>query len=185
MSMRAFKVLLLTATIAFFAASAWADGVDPSIKIIPGGGSTATTAGLTAADPIFVYDGSGVTDWLLDNTSLPTLSPGESLSSLPSSEVYVEIIPYPGENLAYFESELWNCVTDPPITTACGALPGPQGILDEELVTPAIEFGFIGPFYQGEDIGISVPEPSTVLLLLVGLPIVFAFGFKKRQVTLA
>lgn len=202
--MRAFKVLLLTLTLAFFAVSAWGDGAtDPNVKLEGGGGSQPTTAGLTATDPIFVTDGSGDNAFQLTNTSLPTLSPGEPLSSVSVSDLFVEVIPYFGENLDFFASEGWTCEAVPPTATSC-SFPTTAGLYSSAaaqgfgsnvdectayngaiLACPAVEVEFVGPFYYGEHIIISVPEPGTVLLLLVGLPIVFAFGFKKRQTLLA
>ena len=187
--MRAFKVLLLVLTLAIFTASVRADGIpDPTVTVQPSGKSTPTTDGGSAADPIFVTDGSGTTNWYLDS---PTVAADGLL--------YVEIIPYEGENIGTFLAEAWNCSIDPPTTTACGIVPSPQGLLSNAVLQgftyigdcttpysdptacPAVEAVFSGPFTYNEDIGISVPEPRSVLLLLIGFPVVLAFGVKKRN----
>lgn len=195
--MRVPKVLLLGMALAFFSASAWGDGAtDPTIKMGAGGGSGATMDGATAADPIFVTDASGTSDWYLDN---PTIAA--------DGEVFVEVIPYEGESLATFLAETWTCEAEPPTTTSCGFLPGLQGLLSSAdaqgftyvagcsslsptgapvtVACPAVEVEFMGPFTVGEDVSIDVPEPRTILLLFFGLSVAFVLGFKKRQTLLA
>lgn len=178
--MRALKLAMLATSLALFSSSAWADGAppDPTVKVQPGTGSTATTDGGTAADPIFVADGSGISDWLLNSTTVAS-----------DGELFVEVVPYVGENLAYFDSELWTCASDPPTTTSCafvnaqGTANSTLGVTGGELISGyGIEVVFFGPFTVGEDVGISVPEPCSGLLLLIGLGMVFAFGLRKKQV---
>jgi archaellin len=182
--MRILKVLLLTLTLALFAAPAWGDGApDPTIYVQPGHGSTPTDAGASASDPIFVTDNS-ITDWLLDSSAYAN---NTSTDDTNTNELFVEVIPGAGESEATFLAEVFNCVTDPPTTTACGfvAAQGTNG--EGGIVYPAVEAVFEGPFYQGEDITISVtPEPGTALLLFVGVAVFLAYyGLRKRQAILA
>ena len=179
--MRILRVLLPALALAIFAASAWGDGLpDPTIVVQPGRGSEATDAGASAADPIFVTDGS-ITDWLLDSSAYENNTASNDINS---NVLFVEVTPAAGESEATFLAEVFNCATDPPTTTSCGFVAA-QGISGESLVYPAVEVAFAGPFYYGEDITISVPEPRTALLLFVGLAFLVAFGLKKRQAILA
>jgi hypothetical protein len=181
LTMSILKVLLPTLALAMFTASAWGDGVpDPTVRVQQGNGSTPTDAGASAADPIFVTDQS-ITNWLLDSSAYEN---NTATNDTNSNELFVEVIPAEGESAATFLSEVFNCATDPPTTTSCGFVAA-QGISGESLVYPAVEVEFSGPFYYGEDITISVPEPRTALLLFVGLVLLVAFGLKKRQAILA
>ena len=161
--MRILKVLLPTLALALLSASAWGDGApDPTITIQKASGSTATETGEAQTDPLMVLDASGTTDWLLNN---PTIAEDGAL--------YVEVIPYTGENLAYFNTEVWQCAFSPPTTTGCGFVMTMGSV-------PGYEFVFYGPFTVGEDIGISVPEPNALFLLIFGLGVFLAYGFRKR-----
>jgi len=168
--MRIFKILILALTLAFLSTPAWGDGAspDPTIVVQPGHGSTDTETGEAQSDPLVVLDGSGVTDWILQNPVIAA-----------NGELFVEVVAYPGENLSYFNTEQWQCASDPPTTTSCFF------VQTMGSNTDGYEFVFYGPFTENEDIGISVPEPGTVLLLFVGLALLFAFGLKKRQAILA
>lgn len=177
--MRVLYLVMLAMALALFSTSAWGDGAppDPTVRVQPGSGSTPTTDGGTAADPIFVAAGSGISDWLLDSATVAS-----------DGELFVEVVPSVGADLTFFNSEFWQCAADPPTTTACyevnaqGTANGTLGITNGELIPGyGLEFVFIGPFTQGEDVGISVPEPRSAVLLLIGLVILFAFRPEKKR----
>jgi hypothetical protein len=191
--MKAIKVLLLTLAFAFFAASAWADGTDPTIKMGAGGGSEQTFDGSTAADPIFVTDAPGTYDFYLENSVIAE-----------DGEVFVEVIPMQGETVANFLAETWNCQAEPPTTTSCSFLSSYQGLYTSaaaqgygyvssctgfsatgapaNVACPGIEVEFTGPFTVGEDVGITItPEPSSILLVCFGLAITVILAFRKAS----
>jgi hypothetical protein len=190
--MKVGRVLILVLSMAALAMMARADGVtDPQIKLGPSGKSTHTTDGATAADPIFVADATGTSNWFLDNPSIAA-----------NGAVYFEVVPFQGESFAQFLSESWVCVPEAPVATGCGFLAGLQGLLSNAVAQgftylqgctgfdasanpttvacPAVEVVFTGPFTQGEDVSLSVPEPSVFLMLLAGLPLALLLVLKKR-----
>ena len=193
--MRILKALVLALTLAFLSAPAWGDSAppDPSIILAGGGGSQPTTAGGSAADPIFVTDYS-VTDFRLTDPAL---------ESAPYTTLYVEVVSNLSETNSQFATEGFTCVAVPPTSTGCGFMT-PQGLFNNIpdglssnvtsctdysgaiIACPAVEAEFYGTFTYDEDIRISVvPEPATMLLLLVGLAFFFTFAFKKRRTILA
>ena len=195
--MRILKALVLALTLAFLSAPAWGDSAppDPNIIMAGGGGSQDTTAGGSAADPIFVTDYS-VTDFRL--TGPPDTLPGTLLYTA----LYVEVVSNLSETNSQFAAEDFTCTAVPPTSTSCGFI-SPQGLFSyipegfsnvasctdysgATIACPAVEAVFYGAFTDDEDIRISVvPEPATMLLLLVGLAFFFAFAFKKRRTILA
>lgn len=195
--MRIVKVLLLVLALAFLSAPAWGDGAppDPRIILAGGGGSISTSAGGTAADPIFVTDYS-VTDFLLTGPS------GTLPGALLYTALYVEVVSNLSETNSQFAAEDFTCTAVPPTSTSCGFV-SPQGLFGyipegfsnvtsctsfsgPAIACPAVEAVFYGNFTDGEDIRISVvPEPATMLLVFVGLAVFFVFGFKKRRTILA
>jgi hypothetical protein len=106
------------------------------------------------------------------------------------AEVYVEVVPQEGESAAQFNSEKFSCVAG--LAATCSTV-GPMEI-------PAVEFVFDGtciqncapdsdapPVYAnflsaGDIVGVSVPEPNGIALLLVGLVALLAFGVRRREV---
>ena len=154
------KVLVVLALVAMFASIASADPVDPKITINKGGGSPTTTSGSTRTDPIIVYDGSGTTDWLYEGPSTTTL--------------FVLILPaLTPDGPAIFADEIWVC--DPGLALSCGSVlsSNPNGI----------EFAFVaaqGVFVPGLDLQVTVPEPNTLILMLVGALGLGLVAWKRR-----
>jgi hypothetical protein len=152
---------------ATFSASAWADGIpgDPIITIKKGGGSPTTTAGATQNNPIVVADGSGISDFLYEGP--------------PTTLLFVEVIPAASDITGgILLSEFFTC--DPGIALACASVSPVQ--------IPAVEFAFFGPqglFVPGLDLQISVPEPSTLLLLGVGIAGLLLLAAKHSKLALA
>lgn len=172
--MRLSRILAVVAMIGLSAAIVKADGVDPNITISKGGGSIVTTAGGSQNNPIIVFDGSGVTDFLYEGPA--------------TNQLYIEVIPVNSpEAIAFFQTEFFSC--SPGLAAACFSVspctPG-EGSTCPTPPLPAVEFVFIGPagsqFIQpGLDIGVSVPEPSTLVLLLGGLGSLIGFGMKRKE----
>lgn len=157
-----------------FAGLAHADGTDPNVTINKGGGSPMTTAGATQNDPLVITDASGDNDFLYEGPA--------------TNEFFVEVIPYTGEDLTYFENENWTCT--PGLATTCGYVspctPG-AGATCPDPPLPGFEFAFYGPTTPGADfitpgldIEVITPEPQTLALLLGGLGLLFWFGMKRR-----
>ncbi len=154
------RVLLVLTIAAIFSAMASADPIDPKITINKGGGSPTTTSGSTRTDPLTVYDGTGVNDFLYEGPA--------------TNWFYVLILPsLDPHQAANFPDEVWTC--DPGIALTCGTVlsSNPNGI----------EFAFNaaqGVFVPGLDIVVLTPEPNVLILLLFGgLGVVFLAGRKK------
>lgn len=156
---------------------AHADGVpiDPNItihKIQGGGDPMGPGTGDAQSNPLIIDDGSGLNTFTYTGPD--------------TSVFYVEIVPAPGESDAFFESEIFKCT--PGAAADCGGV-SPAGPL------PAFEFVFTGPFtvdgvsvpdiVNGDTLQVGAPEPTTVLLLLVGMASLVGFSLKRRQVTVS
>jgi hypothetical protein len=129
-------------------------------------------------NPIVVADGSGVSNFeYCEEGGCGGLG-----------EVFLEVVPAAGESLAQFENEFFTCV--PGQAATCFTVSAaPAG-----LNIPAVEFAFVGqvvdgqvvPFLNpGDIVGVSVPEPNGMLLLLVGLVSLVGFGLKRKESNLA
>jgi hypothetical protein len=125
------------------------------------------------SDPLVVTDADTTSNFVYTGTN-------------PIGIMYVEIVPQEGESDAFFESEDFSCV--PGLAASCFSS-SPAGPL------PAVEFKFEGPVVDGviqsflnpgDIVGVVVaPEPGTMLLLLSGLVSLFAFGLRRRSVSVA
>jgi hypothetical protein len=156
------KLLFLVLAAGIFSAAAWADPIDPTITIKKGGGSPTTTHGAAQSDPIILMDGFGSQDFLYEGVA--------------TNFLFIEVIPGANdEGGAKFLSELFTCA--PGLATECFAV-SPKQI-------PAVEFAFLAPtgvFVPGLDVQvleISAPEPTTILMLGLGMAGLMLLG-KKR-----
>ena len=158
------KFLFLVLAAGIFSAAAWADPIDPTITIKKGGHSPITTHGASQSDPIILMDGFGVQDFLYEGIA--------------TNFLFIEVIPGANdEGGAKFLSELFTC--DPGLATSCFSVSPTQ--------VPAVEFAFFAPtgvFVPGLDIQvdeISVPEPTTMLMLGLGLAGLLLLGSKRMN----
>jgi PEP-CTERM motif len=185
--MKIWKLVLAVSLVATWglmsAAGAKADGVpDPNITI----GKTASPGGdppdgATDTDPLVITDDSGSTTFTYTGPD--------------TAEFFVEIIPFAGENLATFESEIFTC-TPGAGAVSCGSAPvctefeagGP--FPDCPANGPAQEFVFVGPtdengnlvpfIFTGDTLIVTTPEPSAIVLLVIGLASLVGFGWRRR-----
>jgi PEP-CTERM motif len=189
--------LLVAASVVIAAPGAKADGVqDPNITIGSGKGSIPTTAGGSDLDPIQTTDENNGVVFCYGVLSGGTCVAGDDLPAL--SAVYVEVTAYAGEDPTFFQSESWTC-TPGAGATSCGTAPvcnsaqsGAMGCPDPSI--SAFEFVFFAKdgqgnnvdfFQPGEEITVYTPEPGALLLLLMGIGAVVAFGLRRRQGLLA
>ena len=180
--------MLVATSSLMLAKSAKADGLsDPNITI----GKTALGVppgdpadGAADNDPLVITDDSGTTNLTYGGPD--------------TAELFVEITPFVGESLTTFENEIFTC-TPGAGAVSCGAV----GVCTQAIEAagascpvngPAQEFVFIGPddangnpmpfVFTGDQLEIvTAPEPSAVLLLMVGL--LALFGLKRRRSNLA
>jgi len=194
-----FSRLVLTVSLGILAASsslmmakaAKADGLaDPNITI----GKTSLSCGPTCDpavgaadnDPLVITDDSGTTNFIYGGPD--------------TAEFFVEIIPFAGEDLTTFENEIFTCTPGAGAAT-CGAVGVCTQNIEAEgadcpLNGPAQEFVFIGPkdgngnpipfIFTGDSLQIiTAPEPSAILLLVIGLASLVGFGWRRRSTNAA
>jgi hypothetical protein len=157
--------------VATFSASAWADGIpgDPTIKIKKGGGSPTTTSGSSQSDPIILMDGFGLQDFLYEG--------------IVTNFLFIEVIPGANdEGGAFFKTELFTCDPSGGLATSCFAVSPTQ--------IPGVEFAFFSQagFAPGLDVQISevaIPEPTTMLMLMLGLAFAGLMLLGKKRSRLA
>ena len=166
--MKISKLLFLVLAAGIFSAAAWADPIDPTITIKKGGGSPTTTSGASQSDPIILMDGFGTQDFLYEG--------------LATNFLFVEVIPAANDvEGTNFLNELFTCA--PGLASSCFSVSPTQ--------VPAVEFAFYaatGVFVPGLDIQvqeISVPEPTTILMLGMGLAGLLLLGSKRMNLAVA
>jgi|ERR1700722_53002 hypothetical protein len=167
--------ILVAASVVISAPQAKADGVaDPNITIGSGHGSIPTTSGGSQQDPIIITDRSSATFcYGVEIDGVCSQNQSDPLPAL--SAFYVEVIPYAGESTSFFQSEGFTCTPGDGATTCESASP---------TQLPAIEFVFLADsafITGGSDVAVYAPEPAPLVMLLIGMGTLIAFGLKRRQ----
>jgi hypothetical protein len=175
--------ILVAASVVISAPISKADGLpDPNVTIGKGFHSVQETDGATDTDPLIITDDSGVTDVQYEGQDTSTF--------------YVELIPFDGESLSFFESEGFTCTIGAG-ATGCKTAPTCNSNLNEICPSPslpAVEFVFFATdskgapenfIFNGDHLLITTPEPGGLALLVMGLITVVMFGLRRRVGNLA